>query len=133
MHKGSCLCGKIRLEIQGELPPLAACHCTKCRKISGHYGAGITIPRENLYISGEENITWYQSSNWVRRGFCSICGSSLFFDPLNKEKISWIGISMGVFDEPTNTHLEEHIFIENKGDYYQINDGLPQYKTTPRG
>jgi hypothetical protein len=34
---------------------------------------------------------------------------------------------MGAFDAPTDTGLEMHIFVADKGDYYQISDGLPQH------
>jgi hypothetical protein len=59
----------------------------------------------------------------VRRGFCSTCGSSLFWDPIQKD---WIGIAMGAFDLPTNTKLRIHIHVADKGDYYEIVDGLRQ-------
>ena len=39
---------------------------------------------------------------------------------------------MGAFDEPTETHTELHIFVAQKGDYYEIKDGLPQYHTIPK-
>ena len=39
MHKGSCLCGAVRFEVEGELPPPDACHCAQCRKHSGHFFA----------------------------------------------------------------------------------------------
>jgi peptidoglycan/LPS O-acetylase OafA/YrhL len=73
--------------------------------------------------SGAEAIGWYRSSAKVRRGFCSVCGSSLFFDP---PELDWIGVAMGAFDGPTETHLAVHIFVADKGDYYDIADGLPQ-------
>lgn len=82
-----------------------------------------------MEISGAENISWYYSSMKVRRGFCSVCGCSMFFDPPAKD---WIGISMGAFDGPTDTHTELHIFVAEKGDYYEISDGLPQYQRIPQ-
>jgi hypothetical protein len=39
---------------------------------------------------------------------------------------------MGAFDGDTDTHTELHIFVEEKGDYYEIADGLPQYERIPR-
>lgn len=54
------------------------------------------------------------------------CGSSLFFDPIDQARHDWIGVSMGAFDQPTETRLAIHIFVADKGDYYDINDGLPQ-------
>lgn len=126
MHKGSCLCRKITFEVVGELQPPTACHCTMCRKHHGHFEAGTGVLRKNLKFFGEKYITWYHSSEKVRRGFCSVCGSSLFFDPLDHQKHNWIGISMGAFDGPTGVKLEKHIYVADKGDYYEIADGLPQ-------
>ncbi len=40
--------------------------------------------------------------------------------------MDWIAIAMGAFDTPTSTHLDKHIFVAEKGDCYQITDGLPQ-------
>ncbi|EUB97013.1 glutathione-dependent formaldehyde-activating GFA [Rhizobium sp. CF080] len=123
MHKGSCLCGAVTFEIEGDLSAPDACHCSKCRKHSGHFFASTDVVRERLAIKGAENITWFQSSEKVRRGFCATCGSSLFWDPLHKD---WIAIAMGAFDGPTRTRLNKHIFVADKGDYYDIADGLPQ-------
>ncbi len=80
MHDGSCLCGAVRFSVEGNLPAPSACHCSKCRKHTGHYEAGTDVPRAAVTIEGEKNLTWYRSSDEVRRGFCAICGSSLFFD-----------------------------------------------------
>lgn len=128
MHKGSCLCQAVKFEIEGKLPPASACHCTICRKHTGHFEAGVDVDRSALKISGADNVTWYQSSKKARRGFCATCGSVLFFDPT---KGDWIGVSMGAFDGPTNTKLERHIFVGEKGDYYEINDNAQQYVLYP--
>jgi len=81
------------------------------------------VPKDRVQVEGEEHITWYHSSEKVRRGFCSICGSSLLFDPPHRD---WIAISMGAFDTPTGVKLAGHIFVADKGDYYELTDGLPQ-------
>lgn len=123
MHKGSCLCGAVRFEVDGELAPPDACHCSQCRHQSGHYFASTNMERSAIRIKGEENVTWYRSSEKVRRGFCATCGSVLFWDPLEHDIIS---VAMGAFDKPTGTRLAIHIFVADKGDYYDIADGLPQ-------
>ena len=124
MAKGSCLCGAVTFEVAGPLPGPDGCHCTQCRKHSGHYFASTDVPRTALAVSGEENVRWYRSSERVRRGFCGTCGSSLFWDPIGKDKIA---IAMGAFDGPTGTRLAMHIFVADKGDYYDLADGLPQH------
>ena len=124
------MCGAVRFTVSCELKPPDACHCVQCRKFSGHYSVGSDVPRNAVEIFGIENVTWYHSSEKVRRGFCSVCGCSMFFDPPAKD---WIGIHMGAFDVPTGTHTELHIFVAEKGDYYEIDDGLPQYQRIPQG
>ena len=122
-HQGSCLCGAVRFTVEGDLPGPDACHCVHCRKISGHYNVSTDVPRAAVTITGEDAITWFQSSDKVRRGFCSTCGCNLFFDPLFHD---WTSIAMGAFDTPTHTQVRIHIFVSQKGDYYQITDDLPQ-------
>ena len=78
-HQGSCLCGAIRLEITGPLGAPDACHCAQCRKQSGHFWASTDVPRDALTVHGAERVSWYQSSEKVRRGFCGACGSVLFW------------------------------------------------------
>ncbi|HLZ75131.1 GFA family protein [Phenylobacterium sp.] len=129
MHKGSCLCGAITFEVSGALPGPDACHCTMCRKHSGHVFASTDVARSAVMIQGEEHITWFQSSEKVRRGFCAVCGSSLFWDNQSKDVTA---IAMGAFDTPTQTELAVHIFIADKGDYYSISDGVAQFEAAPR-
>lgn len=131
MHKGSCLCGAVSFEVTGTLPPPDACHCTQCRRWTGHFLASTDVSRSALTIQGADNLTWFRSSEKVRRGFCSKCGSSLFFDPLDQIKNEWIGISMGAFDLPTETKLAVHIFVTDKGDYYDIGDSVPHFSRSP--
>src|SRR3954454_1559771 len=122
---GSCMCGRVTFEVDGPLSPPDACHCVQCRKQSGRYFASANVPRSALAISGQESLKWYASSQRARRGFCSECGSSLFWDPLAGDKTA---VAMGALDAPTGTQLEMHIFVAEQGDYYAIADGLPQHE-----
>ncbi|MEL6683187.1 MAG: GFA family protein, partial [Pseudomonadota bacterium] len=88
-----------------------------------HFEASVDLPRSAVSVTGEDHVTWYHSSEKVRRGFCKTCGSTLFWDPVHRD---WTAIAMGVFDTPTQTSLAQHIFVAEKGDYYDIADGLPQ-------
>lgn len=130
MHTGQCLCGAIAFEVDGELPAPDICHCSMCRRWSGHVFSGTDIPRGALRIvRGADRVTWYASTPKVRRGFCATCGSSLFFDPIDHEKVPWTCVAMGAFDGPTGVHANKHIYVASKGDYYKIADGLPQNAT----
>lgn len=124
MHEGSCLCGAVRFQVDGELQPPDACHCRMCRKVSGHFWASTDVAESALRLQGARHVTWYASSGKVERGFCSICGCALFWKPVGKHVVA---VAMGAFDGATRTHLEKHIFVADKGDYYVIGDDLPQH------
>ena len=128
MHKGSCLCGAIRFEISCPLPSPDACHCSECRKFSGHFFVSTDIPRSALTVHGDDHVTWH-AIDGVRRGFCSTCGSSLFWDPIGR---NWTAVALGAFDGPTGTKISKHIFVSHKGDYYDLIDELPKHSTVPQ-
>ena len=124
--KGRCLCGAVTLEVQGELEHQPeACHCSQCRRQSGHFLAGVNVRRDALVLHGDEYITWYKASDEVERGFCAVCGSTLFWKP-TIDGYAFTAIAMGVFDLPTGVRLAKHTFVGDKGDYYEIDDGVPQ-------
>src|SRR6185312_8707468 len=114
---------------EGALRGVVYCHCTQCRKQSGHFFAATNVSDADLEISGSENITWYRSSKVARRGFCRLCGSILFW---KHDELDTTSVMAGAFDTPSGLVGESHIFVADKGDYYAIDDGLPQFlKSTP--
>ncbi len=125
---GKCLCGAVAFEAAAERENVDACHCAQCRSWSGHYWVSVNVRRETVkFLQGEENVGWHRSSDHVRRGFCRECGSALFWQPDQHPQYSHIfAISAGSLDAPTGLRLSEHIFVGEKGDYYELADGLPQ-------
>lgn len=119
-HTGGCLCGEISYDVSGPLRPVVACHCVQCRKTSGHHVAATSCAREDIEISGK--VTWYQSSDTARRGFCGTCGSNLFWDGAGVN----LSIFAGTLDGPTGLKMAGHIFCADKGDYYELSDDLPK-------
>lgn len=124
MTRGSCLCGAVVFETDALLRPVIACHCTQCRKTSGHFWAATSVPRKALRLVQDEGLAWFQSSAMARRGFCKCCGASLFWDPEGGTDIS---IGAGCIDGATGVHVACHWYVDDKGDYYELNDGVPQY------
>lgn len=124
IHSGSCLCGSVRFAVKGDLREVVACHCRQCRKQSGHFYAATSAPDDRLEVRDGGALRWYRSSARARRGFCSNCGSALFWKFDGESSTS---IVAGSFDEPAGLKLVCHIFVADKGDYYEIADGLPQY------
>lgn len=124
---GRCLCGDIRYTITGDLRDAHICHCSQCRRQSGHAIAAASALRTSVAIDGAENLSWFSASDAARRGFCRTCGSMLFWDDGGTE----LSINLGALDAPTGARVTSHIFVADKGDYYDINDGLPQHDAYP--
>lgn len=124
MRRGSCHCGAVSFEVTGPVREVIYCHCVQCRKQSGHIVAATACGDDQLMLSGADNLNWYAASPAAKRGFCRTCGSLMFWKAEDSDRIS---IMAGAFDNPTHLHAGHHIHVADKGDYYQITDGLPQY------
>lgn len=114
--QGGCLCGSVRYELRGALRPVVACHCTQCRKSSGHYVAATQVASEDAAIEGG-TLRWFRSSPEAERGFCSACGSNLFWRRLDNPFIS---VMAGSIDGDTGLRMESQLYPESAGDYYDL-------------
>lgn len=123
-HSGKCACGAVSFRTKGHLREVVYCHCSQCRRQTGHFLASTNVPDVALEVSGQEHVTWFQSSDEAKRGFCSKCGSGLFW---KHRKLDYTSILAGTFDTPSSLKASKHIFVADKGDYYDITDGLPKY------
>ncbi len=123
-HEGSCLCGGVRFEITGPLDELTFCHCSQCRKSTGHFFATTGCKDTDMEFIEDRGLEWYRASDHAKRGFCKTCGSSLFWKPDDDDYTS---ILAGCLETPTNLSRGKHIFVADKGDYYELTDGLPQF------
>ena len=115
-HTGSCLCGGVKYRISGPLRPVVACHCTQCRKTSGHYVAATQCEAKDMSLEAE-TLTWFQSSEVAERGFCGRCGSNLFWRRFGNEHVS---IFFVFVDGKTGLRMETQIHADSKGDYYDL-------------
>lgn len=114
--KANCLCGKVEIHGVSSGPEMGACHCTMCRKWSG--APMMTLDcNDSVSFIGEEYITSYSSSEWGERGFCSVCGTHLFY------KLKPTGqhfVPAGLFEQ--EFHFDHQIFIDEKPEYYSFAD-----------
>lgn len=128
LHSGSCLCGDVAFTLSGDLAPVSCCHCTQCRKATGHYLASTETAADALSFTSDSSLKWYQSSDYAERGFCGNCGSTLFWRVIGSRDIS---IAVGSLTSPTGLKTARHIFTADKGDYYQTPDDAPCFATFP--
>ena len=125
---GGCLCGAVRYEVHGRLRDVLICHCQDCRRWHGHLCATAAARKHDLRILDERALRWFTSPTsdaGARRGFCSECGSSLFWEPQGE----MISIAAGTLDPPTGLRIVGHWYTAQASDYYPLpNDGLPRHQ-----
>ncbi len=122
---GGCLCGAVRYEVRGPLRPIVMCHCTQCRRTTGHVMAATAARHADFRLLAEDGLGWYASSAEARRGFCTRCGSTLFWQGAGRDYLS---IAAGTLDDSRGLRIACHIFTADKGDYYEIVDSAPQLR-----
>ena len=114
-HSGRCLCSAVQFKATGVSHDLHACHCDMCRRWSG--GPGLAVSVEKIEFSGEENLQRYPSSDWAERGFCSRCGTSLFYRLIESDQYM---VWMGSFDDQAEFRLSGEIYIDEKPAAYDF-------------
>ena len=127
---GGCLCGAVRYEVSGRMCDVVNCHCSMCQRQHGGFGPHSKADKSNIKITRDNGLRWYQTSDVARRGFCSECGSGLFWEPFDQ---GGTGIVAGTLDAPTGLKTIGHIFVGEKLDFYEIDDDLPQFEGSSDG
>ncbi len=112
--KGSCLCGAVRVSAKAMSKSAGACHCSICRNWSG--GPLIAVDcGKDVSFEGAEHISVFDSSEWAERGFCSKCGSHLFYKLKNNNQYI---MSVGIFENAELFVLDHQVFIDEKPSFY---------------
>jgi hypothetical protein len=122
-HGGGCLCGAVRYEVRGTLRPVIMCHCRQCQRTTGHIMAATAARHADFQLISDAGLEWYNSSSEARRAFCRRCGSTLFWQGAGRDYLS---IAAGTLDDSSGLEVAGHIFVADKGSYYEIADGTPQ-------
>ena len=114
--QGNCLCGAVTLHLRHKKPSMSACHCSICRRWSG--GPFMTLEcHEAPQIDGIEHVSTYASSEWAERGFCSRCGTHLFYRLIKNE---FYAVPVGLFEEGVNWPFKLQVFVDQKPSNYQF-------------
>lgn len=124
---GGCQCGKIRFVANSLLDNPHVCHCRMCQKAFGNlFSALVGVPFFDFsWTRGQPSV--FRSSEFVERGFCSDCGTPLFF---KHDKNKHISISIGAFDNPDKIHLNFQLGMESRLPQVDQLSKLKEYGTT---
>jgi hypothetical protein len=127
---GRCICGAVAFDVNGTLRDVHLCHCTECRRWAGHVWASTEAAWADLDFSEDRGLRWIDSPDSqydARRGFCSECGSSMFWQVPGSDRVS---LAAGCLDGETGLTTTGQIWVDSAGDYYELDERLP---SEPRG
>ncbi|WP_409432995.1 GFA family protein [Litorimonas sp. RW-G-Af-16] len=125
IYHGHCYCGAVSFSAK-DVSDIWYCHCKQCQHLTGLYIAAAGAKREDITIKGDVN--WLPISEKSTSGHCAACGSYMFWNEAARPTIS---ILAGSFADTNGLEVKGHIFVAEKGDYYEITDGLPQFAAFP--
>jgi len=73
-----CLCGAVKITVENINPKFTVCHCQMCRTWGGAPFFAVNVVAK-VNIEGDDKVNTFKSSAWASRGFCSECGTHLFY------------------------------------------------------
>ncbi|MEM7722200.1 MAG: GFA family protein [Pseudomonadota bacterium] len=116
---GGCLCGAVRYTLSEAPTEYGACHCGMCRKFSGGIELGVHVMPGGITFDRDDTLATYASSEWAERGFCKICGSSLFWrltapGPMH----GMMSVSVGSLDSMEGLSFNTEVYIDAKPESY---------------
>lgn len=127
MIRGSCNCGQITFEAEGEVSDVYVCHCSICRRATGSNGIAVVIVANERFrwTSGEENI-----SSWSKPGadwamsFCRTCGSPLPGADDNENMFLPAGL---IHEGGERLAVAHHIWVDSRAVWDEIGDAGRQH------
>ena len=131
MHRGSCLCGAVRYEIESDLKAVMNCHCRFCRKAhGGAYTPLLFLPFSRLsLLEGADLVGRYHIARLeADRCFCVRCGTRLYNHAPSRGMVS---IVVNTLETGEILRPVAHINTESKCSWLDLNDGLPQFAAMP--
>jgi len=128
-YRGGCLCGSVRFVVNG--PPVHTfyCHCRDCQKeTGGPFATELFVKAALLEMSGEmrEFKKTGDSGKTVTRLFCVSCGTTVV--TVFESEPEHVCVKACALDDASELEPEFHLYVASKQPWYEITDGLPQYR-----
>lgn len=128
---GRCLCGTVTYEVTGAIGPAFRCYCRSCQCVTGSAFAAVASVGNDRFrlLTGADSLGCYESSPGKKRYFCNQCGSPVFVRTDAQPEVT--RLRLGGIEKPQGVETKAHIFVDEKVDWYEIGDDLPQHGGWP--
>lgn len=120
-YEGRCLCGAIRFEATSKPKWVLWCHCESCRRHSGAPASVFVSFAHDQVRMLEGEITKYNSSPGVERGFCARCGSTLTCS--NEKLPNEVHFHIGAFERAAELAPSGELFGNERMPWFEPRTG----------
>lgn len=118
--KGQCLCGAVHFTMN-KMGDFGICHCRQCQRWTGAPLMAVTVPADDICISGSEHIVTRRTSNWASRSHCGLCSSPLWYrHDHGADDTGDYEVPVGLIDDANGLVLQREIFIDQKPDSFNF-------------
>ncbi|HUJ04439.1 MAG TPA: GFA family protein, partial [Rhizomicrobium sp.] len=126
-HKGSCFCGAVAIETEGEPEGMGYCHCRSCRSWSGGPVNAFSLwkPASVRVTKGAENIATYAKTPGSQRKYCKLCGGHLMTGHPSLGLIDVFSATIPTLAFKPGLHVNYSETV------LHMKDGLPKFKDFP--
>ncbi len=122
IRTGGCLCGAVTVSAVLPKAEMQLCHCKQCQTWTG--GGPLTAIRAaDIALEGEAHVQVYRASDHGERGFCKICGSTIFWKMKGKPLAF---LPVGLLEDQSGIRVTEEIFVDQRPDWLPAHDGASQ-------
>ena len=132
IHRGSCQCGAINYEVEGQPKVVAHCHCENCQRGSGAgHTTGAMFSKVGFQLTGKVSEYRYKSDNGnvVTRVFCPACGSPIF--GRNSGLKGYLTITLGTMDDSSGFEPEVVVYKCNRKKWDAMDETLLAFEAQP--
>ena len=130
-YSGSCLCGEVRFEIDGEFERFYLCHCEYCRKDTGSAHAANLFSSTAVlkWLSGADKVTQFNlPATRHCKAFCRTCGSALPRSQVNGEPLV---VPAGSLSTEIRRRPDAHIFVSSRASWDESLENIPMIERLP--
>jgi hypothetical protein len=127
---GGCQCGAVRYTAEVWLPSAHLCHCRMCQKAVGNYFEALVGADNGTLKWTRGKPSAFMSSAHVERGFCSRCGTPLYYRDVTAGHTSF---TIGSLDHPEQVRPMSHDGIEGRMPWFDEILSIPDRGETEAG
>ena len=132
---GGCNCGAVRYRAV-DTDDVVTCYCKQCQRQTSHAVSAVHTALPTLEIQDPKGaLRWYAASPGARRGFCSTCGSSLFWQQVLPAEApgqpgtipanDFLSVMAGSIDDTTDLALASQIYVDGQAQFHCLDESVP--------